>query len=74
MEHFKYLRWVISYYTQEILYKFQFICGTINRTLKDKTRKDTKLQFYILLAIPTLLYNSGSRHQQDTGSLDDIFM
>ena len=38
--------------------KFKHICGTIHRTLKYKTRKDTKLKFYKTIAVPVALYGS----------------
>jgi len=37
--------------------RFQAICGTIRKHLK-KTHKDTQIQFYIVVARPTLLYGS----------------
>ncbi|KAJ4432143.1 hypothetical protein ANN_20759, partial [Periplaneta americana] len=40
--------------------KFRWICGTINRTLKNKTRKETKLKFYKTMAVPVLTYGSES--------------
>ena len=40
--------------------RFQHICGTINRTLKNKTRRETKLKFYKTMAVPVLLYGSES--------------
>lgn len=36
--------------------KFQCICGTTNRKLRNKVRKETKLKFYKTVAMPTLLY------------------
>lgn len=38
--------------------KFQMMCGTIHRTLKNKTRKDTRIKFYKTMATPLLLYGS----------------
>jgi hypothetical protein len=32
------------------------MCGTIKRTLINKTRKDTQLKFYKVMAVPVLLY------------------
>lgn len=32
------------------------MCGTIIRTLKEKSRKDTLLKFYKVMAVCTLLY------------------
>jgi hypothetical protein len=40
------------------LSKFQNICGVIARTLKNKTRKETNLKFYKIMAVPVLLYGS----------------
>jgi hypothetical protein len=40
------------------LSKFQKICGVISRTLKKKTRKETNLKFYRIMAVPVLLYGS----------------
>lgn len=34
------------------------MCGTIHRTLKNKTRKDTRIKFYKTMATPLLLYGS----------------
>ena len=34
------------------------ICGTIHRTLANKTRKDTKTKFYKVMATPMLTYGS----------------
>jgi hypothetical protein len=40
------------------LSKFQNICGVIARTPKKKTRKETNLTFYKIMAVPILLYGS----------------
>jgi hypothetical protein len=40
------------------LSKFQNVCGVIARTLKKKTRKETNLKFYKIIAVPVLLYGS----------------
>jgi hypothetical protein len=37
------------------LSKFQNICGVIARTLKKKTRKETNLKFYKIMAVPVIL-------------------
>jgi hypothetical protein len=62
MTHFKYLGCDVSYqYDNHVdvkLKKFQNICGTIRRSLRGKTRKDTQLKFYKVMATPTLLYGS----------------
>lgn len=59
---FKYLGCWISYEQErDIEYKlnqFRHICGTIQRTLRNKTRKDTIIKFYKVLAVPLLLYGS----------------
>jgi hypothetical protein len=34
------------------------MCGVIARTLKKKTRKETNLKFYKIMAVPVLLYSS----------------
>jgi hypothetical protein len=38
--------------------KFQYACGTIKRTLRNKTRKDTMLKVYKVMAVPMLMYGS----------------
>ncbi|PSN32209.1 hypothetical protein C0J52_24601 [Blattella germanica] len=62
VSHFKYLGCDITYSDSiEILnrtHKFQAVCGCINRTLRNKTRKDTQLRFYNIIALPQLLYGS----------------
>jgi hypothetical protein len=40
--------------------KFQMVCGTISRTLKNKTRKGTLMKFYKTMAVPILSYGSES--------------
>ena len=59
---FKYLGCEISFkYDKDIeqkVNKFQAICGTIQRTFKNKIRKETKMKFYKVMALPTLLYGS----------------
>jgi hypothetical protein len=37
---------------------FQMLCGTIHRTVKNKSRKETRLKFYKTVAIPALMYGS----------------
>lgn len=34
------------------------MCGTIRRTLGNKSRKDTQMNFYKIMAVPILLYGS----------------
>lgn len=64
LKHFSYLGCDISYdYDEDInnkVSKFQGICGTINRTLRNKVRKETQLKFYKVLAVPVILYGSES--------------
>lgn len=59
---FKYLGTQISYEEdseiEEKLSKFQRICGTIARTLKNRARKETQLKFYKTVAAPALTYGS----------------
>lgn len=43
---------------EEKLNKFSSICGTINRHLKSKTRKETQVKFYKTITVPTLTYGS----------------
>jgi hypothetical protein len=60
--HFKYLGYEATFLeetdTDAKIQKFQNICGTIRRTLKGKTRKDTQIKFYQVMAVTTLLYGS----------------
>ena len=62
VSHFRYLGCDISYDRErdidEKINRFQMICGTINRSLKDKVRKETKLKLYKTMAVPMLLYGS----------------
>lgn len=62
VNHFNYLGHDIGYdkdHDIDIkLAKFQRICGTINRTCKNKFRRDTKLKFYKVMAIPVISYGS----------------
>lgn len=64
VSHFDYLGCNITYDVDRDINnkisKFQWICGTINRTLKNKTRKETKLKFYKTMAVPVLTYGSES--------------
>jgi hypothetical protein len=41
---------------QTKLNKFQYMRGTIKHTLTNKSRKDTQLKFYKVMAVPTILY------------------
>ncbi|KAJ4441816.1 hypothetical protein ANN_11675 [Periplaneta americana] len=38
--------------------KFNSICGTIRNTLRRKTTKETQMEFYKVMALPTVLYGS----------------
>jgi len=62
VSHFTYLGCDITFeYENDIqhkLHKFQHICGTLRKTLKKKTRKETQLKFYKVMATPVLLYGS----------------
>ena len=40
--------------------KYQMMCGKMQRTLRNKTRNDTKMKFYKLMAIPVLTGNTYS--------------
>lgn len=57
---FNYLGCEMTYgYSNDVeqkLNKFNHICGTISRHLKNKTRKDTQVKFYKTIAVPTMLY------------------
>jgi hypothetical protein len=39
------------------------VCGTIKKTLKNKTTKDTQVKFYKAIATPMLMYGSGNLAQ-----------
>lgn len=58
---FNYLGCNISYIKNEDIgnkiNKFNHVCGVINRSLKN-TRKETKMKFYRVMAVPMLLYGS----------------
>lgn len=62
VSHFTYLGCDLTYENetdiQKKLHRFQHICGTLSRTLKKRTRKETQLKFYKVMAIPVLLYGS----------------
>jgi hypothetical protein len=59
---FKYLGFNVSYYRKEDinieLSKFQRMCGTVRRTLRQKTLQSTQLKFYKIMAVPMLTYAS----------------
>jgi hypothetical protein len=40
------------------LEKFRYMCGTIKRTLKNKTRTETKNKFYKVVAVSADFYSS----------------
>lgn len=58
---FNYLGCNISYMKNEDIQnkinKFSYVCGVIKRSLKS-TRKETKIKFYKVMAVPMLLYGS----------------
>jgi hypothetical protein len=59
---FKYLGFNVSYCLKEDinikLNKFQIMCGTVRRTLRQKTSQNTQLKFYKIIAVPMLTYAS----------------
>lgn len=69
---FRYLGCNISYELdrniEEKVNKFQMICGTINRSLKNKTRRDKKIKLYKTMAVPSIIFGSeswvGTKHNQ----------
>jgi len=48
---------IIIFYFDKKINRFQGICGTIRKHLK-KTRTDSQMKFYIVVARPSLLYGS----------------
>jgi hypothetical protein len=53
------------------------MCRTIKHTLTNKTRKDTQLKFYKVMAVPTLLYGCETwlrflRHAAEYARRDEI--
>lgn len=65
VKYFKYLGCYISYERDIDLDKklnnFRNVCGTIHRSLKNKTRKDTRIKFFNTIAVPMLTYGSEAR-------------
>ena len=61
VSNFEYLGYSVSYNAcndvVNKLHKFNLMCGTIRRTLKSAS-KGTRLKFYKMMALPTLLYGS----------------
>jgi hypothetical protein len=59
---FKYLGFNVSYCLKEDinikLNKCQRMCGTIRKTLRQKTPQSTQLKFYKIMAVPMLTYAS----------------
>lgn len=43
---------------EEKLHKYQWICGTLRRSLGNKVRKDTHMKLYKSVALPILLYGA----------------
>lgn len=62
VSHFNYLGSDVGfdkeYDVDNKICNFQRVCGTINRTFRNKIRKETKLKFYKVMAVPTLAYGS----------------
>jgi hypothetical protein len=62
VSNFNYLGRNVTYkYDEDLndkLSKLKNICGAIARTLKKKTRKETNLKCYKIMAVPVLLYGS----------------
>lgn len=62
VSHFNYLGCNVSYQGEfDIagkINKFNYITGTLKRTLKNKARKDSIVKLYKSMAIPTLTYGS----------------
>lgn len=60
VNNFNYLGFNVSYCQKNDinmkLNRFYNMCGTIRRTLKNKTLKSTQLKFYKTMAVPTLTY------------------
>lgn len=60
VNNFNYLGFNISYCDKKDInikiQKFQKLCGTIRRALRQKTRQDTQLKFYKTMAVPMLTY------------------
>ena len=59
---FKFLGCSLNLYTEEDIQrkvdKFNYINGTIKRTLGNKVRRETLLKFYKVMSLPVLLYGS----------------
>jgi hypothetical protein len=82
VNHFKYISYDATFLeetdTDANIKKFQNICGTIGRTLKGKTLKDTQIKFCQVMAVSTLLYGSEcwtmrkNRHAKTTSSRNAI--
>jgi hypothetical protein len=62
VSNFNYVGCNVTYkYDEDLNYKlskFQNICTVTARTLKTKTRKETNVKFYKIMAVPVLLYGS----------------
>jgi endonuclease/exonuclease/phosphatase family metal-dependent hydrolase len=62
VSHFHYLGCEISFQRDKDasnkMHRFQHICGTIHRALKNNATKETRIKFYKTMAAPTLLYGS----------------
>ena len=64
VSHFQYLGCDITFEEEQDINKkintYQHICGTIRRTIKGKTRRETQMKFYKVMALPTVLYGAES--------------
>ena len=62
MKSFKFLGCTLGMFEEDDIKtkieKFNFINGTIRRTLKNKVRKETMLKFYKVMSLPTITYGS----------------
>lgn len=80
VSHFNYLGCDVSYnYDNDItnkLHKYQYICGTIYRSLRNKVRPETILKFYKTMAAPVLLYGceSWTMRKKDTSRIQTTEM
>lgn len=80
VSHFEYLgcnvSWDVDRDIEKKVNKFQSICGTINRTLQNKTTKETKMKFYKIMATPVLMFGSESWvvRERDKGKIQTAEM
>jgi hypothetical protein len=75
LSYFTYLGCDVTYDTNRNiavkLKKFRHICGTLKGTLKNRTRKETQIKFYRVMAVPPCLYSGETwiLNQKDDSSL-----